>query len=214
MSAHPWIRCAADQAAWDEGCRPNEAAAEHVRDFFRRFLRHSKSTWAGQPFELIEWQWLDIIRPLFGWLRPDGTRRFRRAYIEIPKKNGKSTIASGIGLYLLVGDREAGGEIYSCAADREQAGIVHGEAIRMVDSSPGLSKILHINRSTYNISFARTQSWYRALSAEAETKEGLNAHGLIIDELHAWHGRKLGHPSLCRTRTATAASVYHHDGWR
>ena len=185
------IRTKADEAAIAEGCYVDRERAEHVSKFLRKFCRHSKGEWAGKPLEPLDWQWDDILLPLFGWVRPDGTRRFRRAYIEIPKKNGKSTLASGIGLYLLVGDGEAGAEVYSAASDREQAGIVHGEAVRMVQASADLSRHLEINRSTRNIAFPRTNSWYRALSAEAETKEGLNAHGIIIDELHAWKGRRL-----------------------
>lgn len=111
--------------------------------------------------------------------------------MEIPKKNGKSALASGIGLYLLAGDREAGAEVYSAAADRDQAGIVHGEAVRMVEASPALGRHLVVNYSTKNITFPATKGWYKALSSEAGTKEGLNAHALIIDELHAWPGRGL-----------------------
>src|SRR5215831_5309752 len=181
----------ADEAALAEGCTFHAASAERVRQFFRSFLRHSKGQWAGKPFELLDWQFTDIIAPLFGWKRADGSRRFRRAYIEVPKKNGKSTLASGIGLYLLVGDGEPGAEVYSVAADRYQANIVHGEAIRMVRASPGLSSRLELNRTTHNISFPKLSAWYRSLSSEANTKEGLNAHGLIIDELHAWKGRGL-----------------------
>jgi len=185
------IRTKADEAAVAEGCRVDSRRAERVRTFLRTFCAHSKGEWAGKPFELLEWQWHDVVLPLLGWVRPDGTRRFRRAYIEIPKKNGKSTLASGIGLYLLIGDGEPGAEVYSAATDREQASIVHGEAVRMVQASPSLGKYLEINKTTHNIAFARTNSWYRALSAEAETKEGLNAHAIIIDELHAWKGRRL-----------------------
>lgn len=185
------IRTKADEAAVSEGCRVDLARAERVRKFLRTFCAHSKGEWAGKPLDPLPWQWDDVILPLFGWVRPDGTRRFRRAYIEIPKKNGKSTLASGLGLYLLVGDGEAGAEVYSAASDRAQASIVHGEAVNMVKASTWLSRSLEINKATHNIAFARTNSWYRALSAEAETKEGLNAHGIIIDELHAWKGRHL-----------------------
>lgn len=186
-----YTRTGADERAVAEGCRIDERAAVRVRDFFYRFLRHSKGQWAGKPFELMPWQWDDIILPLFGWIRADGRRRYRSAYIEIPKKNGKSALASGVGLYLLAGDGEAGAEVYSVAADRDQASIVHGEAIRMVEASPGLRRHLSINLTTKSIMFAKTKSAYKALSSEANTKEGLNAHGLIIDELHAWPGRSL-----------------------
>ena len=74
--------------------------------FRSKFLRHSKGQWAGQPFEPLEWQWRDVLAPLLGWKRADGTRRFRRGYIEVPKKNGKSTLFSGLSLYLLIADNE------------------------------------------------------------------------------------------------------------
>src|SRR5436190_20951737 len=98
-----WIRSEADERALLAGYRFDIRTAERVRIFLRQFIRHSKGQWAGKPFELLDWQWEQIIAPLFGWLRPDGTRRYRRGYIEVPKKNGKSTIFAGLSLYLLVG---------------------------------------------------------------------------------------------------------------
>jgi phage terminase large subunit-like protein len=187
-----WIRSEADERAVLAGCTFDLAAAEYVGEFFRRFLRHSKgSDFAGKPFELLDWQRDDIFYPLYGWKRPDGTRRYRKAYVEIPKKNGKSTIASGVGLFMTVGDGEPGAEVYSAATDRGQAGIVHGEAINMVDASPALSRALKINRSSSTISHPRSLSVYKALSSEAANKEGLNAHCILADELHVWYGRKL-----------------------
>ena len=109
-----WIRSEADERAVRDGCRFDQKAAERVRAFFRRFLRHSKGEWAGKPFELLDWQWTDVVAPLFGWKRPDGTRRYRRGYIEVPKKNGKSTLFSGLSLYLLAGDLE---KWDACAGD-------------------------------------------------------------------------------------------------
>lgn len=186
-----WTRSPADEQAVKEGCHFDLKAAERVRTFFAKFLRHGKGEWAGQPFTLLEWQWRDVIAPLFGWKRPDGTRRFRRAGIWVPKKNGKSTLCAGISLYLLLGDGEAGAEVYSAAADREQASIVFREAATMVRASPGLASKLTIVDSTKVISFLRQASWYKALSAEVATKEGLNIHGLIFDELHAQKTREL-----------------------
>lgn len=186
-----WLRSAADEYAASIGCYFDEAAATHVVEFFPRFLCHSKGEWAGQPFELLDWQRDDIMMPLFGWKRPDGYRRFRVAYIEIPKKNGKSTLASGVGLYMLCGDGEPGAEIYSAAVDQQQASIVHGEAINMIEASPVLMKALGINRTNKNIVYAETKSYYRALTGEAGSKEGLNAHGTICDEIHVWRGRSL-----------------------
>jgi len=190
-SQRRWIRSEADERAFANGCRFNERLALHVVEFFPKYLRHSKGRWAGQPFELLPWQRDDLLMPLFGWVRPDGLRRFRRAFTEIPKKNGKSTLASGLGLYMLCADGEAGAEVYSAAADKDQASIVHGEAIRMAEASDSLAACLKINRSTRNILYHANNSWYRALSSEAATKEGLNIHCCIIDEFHIWHGRDL-----------------------
>lgn len=186
-----WIRNEGDERAVAAGCYFDERAAARVVGFFPRFLVHSKGEWYGKPFELLNWQRDDLIMPLFGWMRADGTRRFRQAFVFIPKKNGKSTLAAGVGLYLLCADGEAGAEVYSAATDQVQAGIVHGEAIKMVDASPELSRILNVHRTTKAITYMRNQSVYRALSSEHRGSEGLNAHGIVADELHVWHGRQL-----------------------
>src|SRR5688572_9135169 len=127
--------------------------------FFLKFLRHSKGQWAGKPFELLDWQWDRIVARLFGWKRADGTRRYRRGYIEVPKKNGKSTLFSGLSLYLLCGDGESGAEIYSAAVDRDQASIVYNESANMVEASPALSGRLQVVRSTKRITFPKTRSF-------------------------------------------------------
>src|SRR5690606_21702418 len=168
-----WIRTSQDKRAVSEGCWFDLAAAERVRTFFRRFLRHSKGKWAGEPFELLEWQWREVVAPLYGWKRADGTRRFRRGYIEVPKKNGKSTLFAGISLYLLAADGEPGAEVYSAAVDRDQASIVFNEAANMVQQSPHLESHLHVVRSTKRIVCHRSRSVYRALSADVPAKEGL-----------------------------------------
>ena len=175
-----WIRTTADQRAVDEGYWFDLEAAQRVRDFFLRFLRHSKGQWAGRSFELLDWQWQHVIAPLFGWKRSDGTRRYRRGYIEVPKKNGKSTLFAGLSLYLLTCDGEPGAEIYSAAVDRDQASIVFNEAANMVDSSAHLSARLAVVRSTKRIVDHRSRSFYRALSADVPAKEGLNAHVLKL----------------------------------
>jgi len=185
------IVTAADRRAVTDGCWYDAAAAERVRSFFRKFLRHSKGEWAGQLFEPLPWQWEKVIRPLFGWKRPDGRRRFNKGYIEIPKKNGKSTMCAGLSLYLLVGDGEKGSEVYSAAADRDQASIIYHEAASMVRSSPSLTDHVQIVETTKRLVFRRSGSFYKALSAEVNTKEGLNAHGVIVDELHAQKTRAL-----------------------
>jgi phage terminase large subunit-like protein len=186
-----WVRSEADEKAVLAGHRFDIDAANRVKTFFLSFLCHSKGQWANQPFVLLDWQWLDVVAPLFGWIRPDGTRRYRRGYLEVPKKNGKSTLLAGLSLYLLAGDREPGAEIYSAAVDRDQASIVFNEAAQMVDSSPQLSQRLRVIRSTKRITFQKKNSVYRALSADVPAKEGLNAHAVLIDELHAQKNRDL-----------------------
>jgi phage terminase large subunit-like protein len=339
-----WIFSEADERAVLEGYRFDIKAPERVRTFLRKFIRHSKGEWAGKPFELLDWQWESIIAPLFGWIRPDGTRRYRRGYIEVPKKNGKalaldtplptpvgwmtmsdfevgdqlydengnpcnvvavtpvmedepcycvtfsddtsvvadahhewvtttfqpqaftavwttqeiatnqswtappgefrlhylpevqmggtvlpakeivavepvpsvpvrcvqvdspshlylagegmvpthnSTLFAGLSLYLLIADKEPGAEIYSAAVDRDQASIVFNEAANMVEASASLSTKLQTIRSTKRIVWHEKRSIYRALSADVPAKEGLNAHAVLIDELHAQKNRDL-----------------------
>jgi len=187
-SQRRWIRNAADERAVREGCRFNEALAEYVCEFFETFLCHSKGKWAGQAFEPTTWQREQLLYPLFGWVRSDGTRRFRRSYLEMPKKNYKSTTASGIGLYMLCADEEPGAEVYSLGADKDQARIVHREAIKMVDASPRLAACLKVHRSTDAITYPATHSVYKALSAAPRGKQGPNIHCGIYDELHEWYG--------------------------
>lgn len=186
-----WIRSEADEIAVANGCRFDERYPEYFAECFRKYLRHSKGKWAGQPFELLDWQANDIVWPLFGWVRQDGYRRFRWVYIEIPKKNGKSTLASAIGVAMLIFDNEPGAEVYSCAADKEQASIVHGEAINMIEASPELMTLVKINRSNKNVLYKDRHSLYRALSKTIEGKEGYNIHCAICDELHVWKGREV-----------------------
>ena len=186
-----WVRTRSDEAAVDQGCWFDLAAADRVRTFASRFLRHSKGRWAGKPFEFMDWQWDRFVAPLYGWKRKDGTRRFRRAGCGVPKKNGKSTMLAALSLYGLVGDREMGAEVYSAAADRDQASIIYNEAANMVEASPALHSVLKVRKANKTIRFPRTKSVYKALSAEVPTKEGLNISMLVMDELHAQARRDL-----------------------
>jgi phage terminase large subunit-like protein len=186
-----WIRSEGDERAVLAGCWFDREAGERVCDFFERFLVHTKGEWAGKPFALFDWQKKDLVMPLFGWRRRNGERRFRKAYVEVPKKNGKSGLCSGIALYLLMADGEPGAEVYSAAADRDQAAIVYGESEKMVLKSPSLQKHLRVVASRKTIIYQRTLSYFRCLSADVPTKEGLNIHGLIFDELHAQRNREL-----------------------
>lgn len=164
--------------------------ADRVCAFFRQILRHSKGEHAGKPFDLLPWQEA-MLRELFGRIRPDGLRQYRTAYVEIPKKNGKSTTLAGIALYMLLADGEQGAEVYGAAADREQASIIYREAAAMVRASPALSAHLEVIDSRKTILHRKTNSFYRVLSADAFRAEGLNIHALLFDELHAQRDRRL-----------------------
>ena len=153
-------------------------------------LCHTKGTWAGKPFELIDWQ-EQIIRDLFGTLKPNGYRQFNTAYIEIPKKQGKSELAAAVALLLTCGDGEERAEVYGCAADRQQAAIVFDVAADMVRMCPALSKRVKILASQKRLIYTPTNSFYQVLSAEAYSKHGFNIHGVVFDELHTQPNRKL-----------------------
>ena len=164
-------------------------AADYAVNFIE-CLCHTKGTWAGTPFELIDWQ-EQIIRDLFGILKPNGYRQFNTAYVEIPKKMGKSELAAAVALLLTCGDGEERAEVYGCAADRQQATIVFDVAADMVRMCPALNKRVKILASQKRIIYQPTNSFYQVLSAEAYSKHGFNIHGVVFDELHTQPNRKL-----------------------
>lgn len=164
-------------------------AADYAMNFIQ-CLSHTKGTWAGKPFELLIWQ-EQIIRDLFGILKPNGYRQFNTAYIEIPKKQGKSEMAAAVALLLTCGDGEERAEVYGCAADRQQASIVFEVAADMIRMCPALSKRCKILTATKRIIYLPTNSFYQVLSAEAYSKHGFNIHGVVFDELHTQPNRKL-----------------------
>lgn len=166
---------------WDE-----DAAALAVRFFSG--LKHWKGEYAGHPFALEPWQEECIVAPFFGWKRQDGTRRFREIYVEIPRKNGKTTLLAGVGLILLVADGEQGAEIYTAATKKDQARIVFKDACNLVKSST-LSK--HIDVFRCSLYFSRGESVFMPLSADYNTQDGLNPHSGLVDELHQHPSRDL-----------------------
>lgn len=188
-----WTRLAVErhyqdlQNAHERGLVFSEEHARHALRFFD-FLKHSKGKWARQPFVLSDWQafWTALM---FGWLRFDGTRRFRKAYFRVARKNGKTTWIAGIGLYLFVGDGEAGAEVFTAATKLSQAKLIHVESQMMVRQSKELSK--HITSQRDNLFIAGTSCKYVPLGADAKTEDGLNPHGALIDELHAHPTREL-----------------------
>ena len=168
----------------------DKQAADHAVCFIEKFCCHTQGQWDGQPFELIDWQ-EQIIRDVFGILKPNGYRQFNTAYIEIPKKNGKSELAAAVALYLLCADFEPGAQVYGCAADRDQAKIVFDVALEMVKRSPLLLSKMTIRQSQKEMEYNLTGSKYKALSADVANKHGFNIHGVIFDELHTQPNRKL-----------------------
>lgn len=162
------------------GSRRRPGDGDDVIDFVQTFCRLTKGDEAGQPITLQGWQ-QQLIRDMFS-LRSDGLRQYRTALVGLGRKNGKSLIGSCLGLYGLVGDGEPGAEVYSCAGDRQQARIVFGEAKKMVQMDPDLSRELTLYKDA--IEFKRTGGIYRVLSADADLQQGLNPSFVIIDEVH------------------------------
>lgn len=167
----------------------DKAKADRAVTFINN-LSHTKGKWAGKRFDLLPWQ-EQIVRDLFGIVKEDGNRQFLTAYIEIPKKNGKSELAAAIALYLLYADNEASAEVYGAACDRNQASIVFDVAKQMVQMSRPLEKRSKIMGATKRIVNYSNAGFYQVLSAETGTKHGLNVSGLVFDEIHAQPNRHL-----------------------
>jgi phage terminase large subunit-like protein len=159
--------------------------AKHAIDF-NSYCRHSKGEWAGKRIELSPWQ--KFVRgSAFGWLRADGTRRFRVIYEEIARKNGKSTSAATVALQCLVADQEPGADVYSAATKKDQARIVFDEARKMVMRSEDLQRLVSVYRASLAVD--TTMSAFQPLSSDERTLDGLNPHAVIIDELHKHKNR-------------------------
>jgi len=165
-----------------------QAKADAAFAFFSQALQHSKGKWAGQPFELQPWQ-KAIVGNLIGWQRADGTRRYRSAYIEVARKNGKSTLIAGLALWSLLASGENSPEVYCCASSRDQAAIVGDACKAMIRACPALSSVLEIYRNT--ITCAKNNGKIEILSADAGTKHGKSPSCIIYDELHTAPNRDL-----------------------
>lgn len=156
--------------------------------FFHEYLVHIKGEWGGKPIWLEPWQQA-FLGNLLGWLRDDGTRRYRRFLLYVPRKNAKTTLAAGLQLHLMVNDGESGAELYCAAADRNQASLLFDVAKGMVARDEALGSVLD-NRQ-YAIVHNGAASSFKVLSSDADTKHGFNAHAVIMDELHAQRNREL-----------------------
>jgi len=196
-----WVKLACQRHLHDlehshkRGLHFDEKAGARAIKFFN-FLKHSKGEWANKPVVLEPWQQF-CVWVVFGWKRADGTRRFRSVYQEVARKNGKSTMVSGIGLYMLLADGEAGAEIYSAATKRDQAKITWMEAARMARKTSGLNKLINIfgdrnpKATSCSISVSLTGSKFEPLGRDADSMDGLNVHCALIDELHAHKNRDM-----------------------
>lgn len=194
------------QDAWDR--RPEivaNQAAEHPGAYYSiphadraikaiQSFKHTRGRWGASPLILAPWQLVWCIAPVFGWLYYDeeserDVRVIRHAYFEVPRKNGKSTLSSGIGLTLLLADREPGAEVYAAAGSKEQAMRVMEDAKRMAATSDAVRGRSQIQRNLIKV--PHTGGVFRALSKVAEAAHGLNVSGAVIDELHVHQNRDL-----------------------
>ena len=162
----------------------DKTAADLAVAFFPKYLRLTTAEWAGRPFVLGGWQEWRIIRPVFGWKREDGTRLIRTVYLEIPRKNGKTELASGVSLIALMADGEFGGEIYTAAVDENQAKIAFNKACAMVRMSEPLAADLEVFKTS--IFCPALQASIKPLSSKPGSKHGFNPSGLVADEIHEW----------------------------
>lgn len=158
---------------------------------FIELLPHTKGELARQRIRLEPWQ-VFVLTTVFGWRTLDGSaRRYRRAYIEVPRGNGKSALSSGVALYCLLADRELGAEVYSFATTREQAKIVFNDAKVMAEYSPQLRESFGLEVLAHSLYVKKTNSTFTAKSADGGTLDGLNTHLAVIDELHAHRTREV-----------------------
>jgi len=161
--------------------------ANHVIEFAENFCRHSKGKFGGQKIELELWE-KALLAAVFGFVDIDGNRKYREAMLIVGRKNGKSLIASIVGLYMLMADGEPGPEVYSCATKREQAKIIWMESKRMVAKSPALAKRTRCLVGEIAADFC--DGTYKPLASDSNTLDGLNVHCSLLDEVHAWRSGK------------------------
>jgi len=164
----------------------NPKRANHAIEFIENYCKHSKGEWAGQPIDLELWQ-KAYLGAVFGFVHKiDQTRKYREVLLVVARKNGKSTLSSGICLYLMSADGEGGAEVYAVATKEKQAKIVWSESKRMVRKSPVLRK--RIKTLVKELLADFNDSSFVPLGSDSETLDGLNVHGASLDEIHAWKG--------------------------
>ena len=163
--------------------------ANHAIEFIENYCKHSKGKLGGKPFILELWQ-KALVAATFGIVHKiDGTRKFQEVVLIVARKNGKSTLAAAVGLYLQIADGEPGAEIYAVATKRDQAKIIWLEAKRMVRKSPSLLK--RMKTLVAEIVSEFNDSSFKPLGSDSDTLDGLNVHGALLDEIHAWKDKNL-----------------------
>ena len=179
----------------------DKQASDKAIGFIETFVTHTKGELTGQPLLLEEWQ-KEIISNLFGWKNKDtGFRKYRTCYIQIPRKNGKTTLCAAIGLYMLFADKERGGEIYAAAGDRNQANIIFDIAKQMIINNPELTKRGKVFRNS--IVNESKGNFFQAISSDSSTKHGFNASCILMDEMHVQKNRDLWDTLLTSTGART-----------
>lgn len=167
----------------------DQKKAEKPIQFIERFCKHSKGEWAGQPLKLQLFQ-KAFISALFGFVDAStGYRKYRETLFYVSRKNGKSVMLSGLALYMLIADNEAGAEVYSVASKKDQAKIIYEETYNMIRQSPDLLQVVKKRKS--DLYFSLTFSKFQPLGKNSDTLDGLNSHLVIIDELHSIKDRNL-----------------------
>lgn len=181
-----WVYNKSDLLAIQQGCYFDIKKALRPKRFIEQFCYLSP----GKPFILFDWQWRRVVAPLFGWINKDGKRRFKRSFITVAKKNGKSALCAALMIYLLVGTGEYSANVFNIACTREQAGELYSEVIKMIRNSPVLRSKLEIKETVKRVLFRKMASKIHTLAAAVGGSQGMNASALIVDELHEWTTKK------------------------
>lgn len=172
----------------DRGLYFNVTSASHAIRFFS-YLNLWEGSGAGSSFALRPWQAF-IVGSIFGWKRDDGTRRYRTAWVEVPRKNGKTPLAAGIGLYLLKPDGEAAPQVLAIATKKEQADLIFSHASIMAAGS-GIAELRNLKFEQNKIKDDFMRGVFKPLARDAHTEDGLNPHGALFDEVHKYKDRKM-----------------------
>lgn len=180
--------------AWERGYKFDEDIATRACAFFPAVCRHSLGEWNNEPFHLSGWQTF-VVWVIFGWRRiDDGTRRFRKAYISVARKNGKTTMIAAMALLMMFRDEpfEHGAEIYCAATKERQAKIMYNEAVRIRNRSPSLKKRSRLRKAPHGLHWEAKDSFFCPIGSDSDSTDGLNPHAVLKDEVHAWRERHRG----------------------